>query len=73
MSLYEAYSSTPDYCSEEGQQDVATQLTHVTSFIISLQLCPFTFSVLSRWASIYSRLYVLEDNGVRRMVVITLL
>ena len=37
MSLYEAYSSTPDYCSEEGQQDVATQLMHVTSFIITLQ------------------------------------
>ena len=35
MSLYEAYSTTPDYCSEEGQQDVATQLTHVTIFIFT--------------------------------------
>ena len=72
-SLYEAYSSTPDYCSEEGQQDVATQLTHVTSFIIALQLCPFTISMLVRWASSCSRLYVLEDNGVQSIVVITLL
>ena len=48
MSLYEAYSSTPDYCSEEGQQDVATQLTHVTSFIITFNynFAPLPFQCL---------------------------
>lgn len=35
-SLYEAYSSTPDYCSEEGQQDVTTQLAHANAVINSL-------------------------------------
>lgn len=35
-SLYEAYSATPDYCNEEGQQDVATQLTYANSIINSL-------------------------------------
>ncbi|KAL9967094.1 hypothetical protein ACROYT_G025259 [Oculina patagonica] len=35
-SLYEAYSATPDYCNEEGQQDVATQLTHANAIINSL-------------------------------------
>jgi len=29
QTLFEAYADTPDYCSEEGQQDVATQLEHV--------------------------------------------
>ena len=36
-SLFEAYSATPDYCHEEGQQDVATQLTHVSQTSLSLQ------------------------------------
>ena len=38
-SLFEAYSATPDYCNEEGQQDVAMQLMHVIRklyFFISL-------------------------------------
>ncbi|XP_073236853.1 nostrin-like isoform X1 [Porites lutea] len=35
-SLFEAYSATPDYCHEEGQQDVATQLTHANAIINSL-------------------------------------
>ncbi|KAJ7386643.1 hypothetical protein OS493_006629 [Desmophyllum pertusum] len=35
-SLFEAYSATPDYCNEEGQQDVATQLTHANAIINSL-------------------------------------
>lgn len=35
-SLFEAYSETPDYCSEEGQQDVATQLEHANAIINSL-------------------------------------
>ena len=32
-SLFEAYSATPDYCNEEGQQDVATQLIHVIYYL----------------------------------------
>lgn len=35
-SLYEAYSATPDYCNEEGQQGVATQLIHANALINSL-------------------------------------
>lgn len=35
-SLFEAYSATPDYCNEEGQQDVATQLIHANAIINSL-------------------------------------
>lgn len=35
-SLYEAYSATPDYCNEEGQQGVATQLIHVNNTLLLL-------------------------------------
>lgn len=36
QTLFEAYTDTPDYCSEEGQQDVATQLEHANAIINSL-------------------------------------